>query len=45
MMENDLSHVLPHESDLRVCEMAIKELSRLAVSIADQMENKTLLRR
>jgi hypothetical protein len=38
MMENDLSHVLPSESDVRVCELAVRELSHFAVRIVDRME-------
>jgi hypothetical protein len=39
MMENDLGHVLPHESDVRVCELAVRELSHLAVQIVDKIEH------
>jgi hypothetical protein len=38
MMENDLHFVLPHSSDVRVCELAVRELSHFAVKVVDHLQ-------
>lgn len=40
MMENDLHFMLPHESDVRVCELAVRELSHCAVKVFDQINTQ-----
>jgi hypothetical protein len=36
MMQNDLSYMLPNSNGVRVCELAIKELSHMAVQVVDR---------
>ncbi len=36
-MENDLRFILPIHSDVRICEIALKEFSRFAVAATDKM--------
>ena len=38
MMQNDLHYMLPNQNGVRVCSLAIKELSHLAVQVVDQAE-------
>jgi len=37
LMENDLHHCIPENSEIRICEMAIREVSRFAVDIVDKI--------
>ena len=38
MMKNDLSCMLPDENGVRVCQLALRELSRFAVNFVDRVE-------
>lgn len=38
MMQNDLNFMLPNQNGVRVCSLAIKELSHLAVQLVDEAE-------
>lgn len=40
MMQNDMRHMLPNENGVRICELAIKELSHLAVEVVDEMREE-----
>ena len=39
MMENDLHCMLPQANGVRVCSLAIRELSHFAVKLVDRLEN------
>ena len=39
MMQNDLNYMLPNQNGVRVCSLAIKELSHLAVQVVDEVES------
>lgn len=38
MMQNDLQFMLPNQNGVRVCSLAIKELSHMAVQVVDEAE-------
>jgi hypothetical protein len=38
MMQNDLHFMLPNQNGVRVCSLAIKELSHMAVQVVDEAE-------
>lgn len=42
MMKNDLAFVLPESNGVRVCELALRELSHLAVHVVDTIEGELL---
>jgi hypothetical protein len=37
MMKHDLKFITPDENGVRVCDLSLKELSRLAVKLTDEM--------
>ncbi|CAM6002123.1 unnamed protein product [Sphagnum balticum] len=39
MMENDLRYILPSDSDVKICELAVREFSRYAVTVTDFLES------
>ena len=45
MLEKDLHVIMPQESDIRLCDMAIREISRFAVDIVDRLEADVHLKR
>ena len=40
MMQNDLLYMLPNQNGVRVCSLAIKELSRLSVQLVDEAKDE-----
>jgi hypothetical protein len=38
MMQNDLLYMLPNQNGVRVCSLAIKELSHMAVQVVDEAD-------
>jgi hypothetical protein len=42
MMQNDLHFMLPNQNGVRVCSLAIKELSHMAVQVVDEAEKAAL---
>jgi hypothetical protein len=40
MMQNDLHFMLPNQNGVRVCSLAIKELSHMAVQVVDEAETE-----
>jgi hypothetical protein len=40
MMKNDINCVLPDENGIRICTLSLRELSRIAINLTNQIEKE-----